>query len=238
MCMKRGNEKTVNTAGQGVEKLKPQNETGTYLLLILKVLEPIEATIIIAFIKVGQTKCFNFLCLIKAYRFWIILPLNTIMHDLNMYNGASLGVTGLSHGQMHQQQHQQNHGIHHNGQQHEQSQDLVESHHQQQMSSFPNLENMLPGGLTQEQALAFQQFQSMHGVMPVLSGGFPRPTVNRRKAVKWEVWEEKNLIEGVGKVRNFRLFPCLILIVCSLGVVIGRRFLLHLNLIHVAPVVI
>jgi hypothetical protein len=42
-----------------------------------------------------------------------------------------------------------------------------------------------------------QQQTQLHGVVPVVNQSFPRPTVKRRKPVKWEPWEEKNLIDGV-----------------------------------------
>jgi hypothetical protein len=64
---------------------------------------------------------------------------------------------------------------------------------------FHQLELGPDGSMSEEQALAFQQFHAMHGGFAGLPQGsnFPRPTVKRRKPVKWEHWEEKNLIEGV-----------------------------------------
>lgn len=56
------------------------------------------------------------------------------------------------------------------------------------------------GNLTQEQALALhlQSMQGMPGMLPLINpASFPRPTIKRRKPIKWELWEEKNLIEGV-----------------------------------------
>ena len=58
---------------------------------------------------------------------------------------------------------------------------------------FPqSLENII----SQEQALALQHIHAFHQSMPLITPpNFPRPTVKRRKPVKWEQWEEKNLIE-------------------------------------------
>jgi Myb-like DNA-binding domain len=67
---------------------------------------------------------------------------------------------------------------------------------QMQQQGFP-MDLMQGTPLTQEQAMALQNFH-MGSVLPVITTpNFPRPTVKRRKPVKWEHWEEKNLIEGV-----------------------------------------
>jgi hypothetical protein len=81
----------------------------------------------------------------------------------------------------------------------EQQENVVQNaQYDEQTNPFHQLELGPDGGMSEEQALAFQQFHAMHGGFPgVNQGNFPRATVKRRKPVKWEHWEEKNLIEGV-----------------------------------------
>jgi hypothetical protein len=99
---------------------------------------------------------------------------------------------------------QQEHHQHH---QHHDQQQQFQFAEQQMQQVYPGLETIMNAtGLSQEQALALHgiHMQQMQQQMPhMLSGAsFPRPTVKRRKPVKWEHWEEKNLIEGVRKVRK------------------------------------
>jgi hypothetical protein len=87
----------------------------------------------------------------------------------------------------------------------------AESHHnnlpdsveslQQAAAQAANFPQSLESIISQEQALALQQIHAFHQSMPLITPpNFPRPTVKRRKPVKWEAWEEKNLIEGVRRV--------------------------------------
>jgi hypothetical protein len=85
--------------------------------------------------------------------------------------------------------------------QQQQMQQQMQQMQQMQAAAFPGLENLLSSGLTPEQMFALQHFQAMQNALPFMTPtGFPRPTVKRRKPVKWELWEEKNLIEGVRRV--------------------------------------
>ncbi len=100
-------------------------------------------------------------------------------------------------------------------------QDLLNA--SQQLGSFPSLESLLPGGLSPGQALAFEQFQAMHGVLPVLaSAQLTRRTVKRRKPVKWELWEEKNLIEGVKRVYSYLISYSSFSLVVEIGLRLGQ----------------
>ena len=90
-----------------------------------------------------------------------------------------------------QTQNQEQFHLHH----HQQPQ-YPQDQHQQIAAPFPHLEHLLPGGLTPEQTLAYQQFQAMQGISSVVPEA-PRAPAKRRKPIKWELWEEKNLIEGV-----------------------------------------
>lgn len=70
---------------------------------------------------------------------------------------------------------------------------------QQQMAAI--LKNIDPSmnNLTPEQTVILQQIHNLQTI-GMFSQGFPRPTIKRRKPVKWETWEETNLIEGVRRV--------------------------------------
>lgn len=56
-----------------------------------------------------------------------------------------------------------------------------------------NLANMTP-----DQRALLDAIQNVDAMG--LLHGFNRPAMKRRKPVKWEAWEEKNLIEGVRRV--------------------------------------
>jgi hypothetical protein len=73
---------------------------------------------------------------------------------------------------------------------------------------FPNaLDGLMPPPMLPHDpaALAASQGLSQGFINP---SNFPRPTVKRRKPVKWEHWEEKNLIEGVRRVSCLQCSGC------------------------------
>jgi hypothetical protein len=82
----------------------------------------------------------------------------------------------------------------HNQNQQHSSAAPVEHQSDAHTSFLPDIDASL-ANLTPDQAMILQQIQTL-GMLQ----GYARPTIKRRKPVKWEAWEEKNLIDGVRRV--------------------------------------
>ncbi|KAI3630549.1 hypothetical protein MIR68_011984 [Amoeboaphelidium protococcarum] len=110
------------------------------------------------------------------------------------------------------EQHQQQEQQQQEDEQQQQQQQQLQAQQQQQQEDFQQQQQQLLfsgvdqfdfssveaslANLTPEQQLVLQQIQTLQ-TMGMMASQFPRPTVKRRKPVKWESWEEKNLIDGV-----------------------------------------
>ena len=92
---------------------------------------------------------------------------------------------------------------------------LIDPNNPPAMPEIPpsiDIEKMMQESGLSESALAIQNslgmgFQDLESLKELIPGqNFPRSTAKRRKPVKWEAWEESNLMAGVRRVLSYHLF--------------------------------